>query len=299
MSHSHFSFECHPRRLGPFCFMFAAVLLAAHQPVFADTDRISAAKRDGFVVVPIRTELQRAYRPKYQNATVFVLINAMDAVKDEGETLDVTKLKLPKILDAITPLARKDDPGSVIFWVFLKKDGKAGQIGPCPFWEIGIYPASYYLNCTLQQLGRDAGFEDVDVGQSHLLPHAKYANNWEEAVRDVLTHPSDQNVVESPVGDKQVKLFPVQTGLSRFIYGADLVVYYVPPITDVDVSSVIETMRASITKLQIKEKDKVLFLFNRGSSRELNSLAIDELIMDKRVYKDLLGFNSWSGSARH
>ncbi len=264
----------------------------------SDGEPTDAAIRDGFVVVPIRTELQRVLSDTHKEAKVFVLINGMDAIRDEDEILDITKVKLQKILDAIRPYAIEGDPGNVVFRVIYRRDGNAGRIGPSPFAEVGLLPASHVLNRALHQLGRDTGFKEVRVEEVFLMPDAKYANNWSGAVRDVLEHPGDPDVDEKSVGDEQVKLFVVQTGLSRFIHDADLVVYYVPPITDVDVPAALETLRRCIRKIDLPKKDEVEFLFNRGSPRELNSIAVDDLIKDERVFKDILGFKTWSGRPR-
>lgn len=184
---------------------------------------VEAALRDDFLVLPIRTDLQRATGKKYEKAKVFVLINGMKAIKGEDEALDAKALKLSKIWEAAKPFST-GEPGNVVFRVWcplcVRRSG-----------DDGTWPATSILMDALEQFGRDIGFQEVEVEVLLLEPDYKYTDNWEQAVRDFADRPGEEQLDEPAVGDQQVKLYPVRTRLSRLLYyDVDCVVYFVPPV---------------------------------------------------------------------
>jgi len=244
---------------------------------------IEAAIRDDFLVLPIRTELQRATGRAYDKARVFVLINGVKVIKGEDEALDATALRLSKIWEAIEAFT-EGEPGNVVFRVWCRQYARRSR-------DDGTWPASSILMDALEQFGRDVGFQEAHVDLYFLTPHHKYADDWRRAVADVAPRPGEGDVDEPGVGDEHVKLYPVRTRFSRLLYhGADCVVQIVPPIDEVDVAAAIKTMKRCLPQLGLKKKERVLFL-EHWRSPEIANVIGDE-VMGRHVYRDLLGFGT-------
>lgn len=251
---------------------------------------MDAALRDNFLVLPIRTDLQRATGSKYDKAKVLVLVNAAKVIKGEDEALDAKALRLQRIWEAIEPFT-EGEPGNVVFRVWCGWYVRRSN-------DDGTWPASSILIPALQQFGRDVGFQDVAVNLYFLPPGNKYVGHWERAVADFAARPGEDDVEEAAVGDQQIKLYPVRSPLSRLLYGgADCVVHIVPPIDEVDVAAAIETMKISLPQLDLKKKDKVVFHY-RWKNNDIADAISDE-VTGRHVYREMLGFKEASQMARN
>ena len=78
---------------------------------------VEAAMRDGFLVIPLRTELQRT---RAHNAKVLVIINAVSLITGDDEGLDARAIKLSKIWEALEPYT-EGGPGKVVVTIYLRK----------------------------------------------------------------------------------------------------------------------------------------------------------------------------------
>ena len=242
---------------------------------------IEAALRDDFLVLPIRTELQRVTGRNFDKAKVLVLINGVKVIKGEDEALDAKALKLSKIWKAIEPFA-KGEPSDVVFRVW------------CGWYvsrslDDGTWRASSILKNALEGFGRGMGFQDAWVDVRFLSPRFEYKDNWKGAVADFAPRPGENKVDEPAVGDQQVKLYPVHTRFSRLLYhNADCVVHFIPPIDEMDVASAFETMKRCLPQLGLKKRDRVVFLYHWKSPRIADQIRDD--VMGRHVYRDMLGF---------
>jgi hypothetical protein len=251
----------------------AAVIPAKSAP----TVTIEAALRDDFLVLPIRTELQRARGSKYAKAKAVVVINAVKAIKGEDESLDAKALKLSKIWEAAKPLAA-GEPGNLIFWV------RTGKYVRRSF-DDGTWPASSILMEALANIGRRIGFQDAEVELFFL----EKTDDWERTVTDHAPRPEEEKIEEPGVGDQHVKLYPVRTRLSRMLYfGADCVVDTAAPTDDVNVPAAIATMKRCLPQLGLKQK-KLVFLMVDWKSPAI-AHEISKELMGEHVFRDLLGF---------
>jgi len=251
---------------------------------------VEAALRDDFLVLPIRTELQRATGKSFDEAKVLVLINGVKVIQGENEAINAGALKLSRIWKAIDPFT-EGEAGNVVFKVWCDMYAYEPR-------DDGSWPASSILMEVLRGVGHRIGFQDVDVNLSFLTKHHKYYNDWERAVADSAALPGENELEEQAVGDQHVRLYPVRTGLSRLLYpDADCVVYFVPPIDEIDIASAIETMKRCLPQLDLKKKGKVVFLYHCKDPAIAN--AVDEELMGKQVYRDVLGFNTCAWKARN
>jgi len=246
---------------------------------------IEAALRDDFLVFPIRTELQHlGWGRIFNEAKVFVLINGVKVFKGNDQALDMSALKLSKIREAIEPVS-EGEPGNVIFEVLCRKYVVRLR-------GDGTRPAnSIVLKDALEQFGRDVGFQDVEVSMPSVSSHSEYVGNWKRAVADFATGPGEMNVDEPGVGDQQVKLYPVRTRLSRFLYrDADCVIHILVPLDELDLAAALKTMKRFLPQVGLKKRRRVHFLYtwNIGSS-DIADVIRNEL-SGEPVYRDLLGF---------
>jgi hypothetical protein len=251
---------------------------------------IEAALRDDFLVLPIRTELQRAAGKKSGNAKVLVLINGVKVIQGEDEAIDAGALKLSKIWEAIEPFA-KSEAGNVVFQMWCDTYARAPG-------DDGSWPASSILLEFLREFGQRIGFQDADVRLFFLTKHSEYHNGWERAVADFAPLPGEQEPEEPGVGDQQVKLYLVRTRLSRLLYrDVDCVIHFVRPIDEIDIPSAVETMKRCLPQLELKKKGKVNFLYHWNDPAISN--AVRGELMGKHIYRDMLGFSAGSFTVRN
>ncbi len=244
---------------------------------------IEAALRDDFLVLPIRTELQRAAGKKFGNAKVLVLINGVKVIQGEDEAIDAGALKLSKIWKAIEPIA-KSEACNVVFQMWCGTYARVPE-------NDDSWPASSILLEFLREFGQRVGFQDADVRLFFLTRHSEYHNGWERAVADFATLPGEQEPEEPGVGDQQVKLYRVRTRLSRLLYrNADCVIHFVQPIDDIDIPSAIETMKRCLPQLELKKKGTVNFVYHWTDPAISN--AVREELMGKHISRDMLGFDT-------
>jgi hypothetical protein len=249
----------------------------------------SPQQGDGFLVMPIATELQRAYGKKWEKAKAYVLINGMAAFKDDDRTFDATAIDLTGLWESLEPYA-KDGPGNVVFDV------------RCPLQQSpdrNRWPASNVFSLALEWFGRRVGFEDVGVEVRLHRPNWRYANDWESLVADVrkaLPDPGCQ--VEKGVGDEQVKLYTIQTGLSRFLYGEDVdcVIHIIPPIDEAE-PDIVQRMARHLPELNLKRKGTVKFLHHWAKAEIADHFC--EEYCGTRVTREVLGFKSWIWTCRN
>lgn len=250
---------------------------------------VAAAIRDDFLVLPVRTDLQRARGSKYAKAKAVVLINAIKVIKGEDESLDAKALKLSKIWKATQPFAA-DKSGNLVFWV------RTGKYLRRSF-DDGTWPASSILMEALGNVGRRIGFQDAGVDMFF-----DKMDDWERTVADLAPRPEEDKIDEPGVGDEHVKLYPVRTRLSRMLYfGADCVIDTTASTDEVNVPAAIATMKRCLPQLGLKQK-KLVFLMVHVVHGKSDFRVVDEIseeLMGKHVFRDVLGFESGGRIAKN
>ena len=202
-------------------------------------------------------------------------------------TLDATAIDLAGLWKSLEPHA-KGVPGNVILEVRCPRPLSRAR-NRCP--------ASYVFAIYLESCGRRVGFQDVDVRVRPAPRDWKYANDWESLVADVreaLPEPGRQ--VEKGVGDEQVKLYAIQTGLSRFLYGEDVdcVIHIIPTIEEVE-PDVVQRMARYLPQLNLKRRRRVAFLYHWTKPETEHEFSVQ--YCGERVWREVLGFETyrWTG----
>ncbi|MHC4401410.1 MAG: M56 family metallopeptidase, partial [Planctomycetota bacterium] len=243
------------------------------------TDASSDEKKPGsgnFLVVPITSNLQRAAGPEYAEAKVFVLINGMALFNEDNTVLNLAAFDDRGLKEAMQGYLRAGVRGTAIFRVC------SGPLLPSP--EHVQWGASGVFHIFLKN--RAGGwFRDFEVEIVH-HHHWKYANDWQSLVADLAKPPSEEAIqAESGVGDDQVKVYPVRTPLSRYLYGHDFdcVIHIIPPIHEAG-AGILLTMQRSLAQLKLKKKDWVLFLWHGRGGRAAEVNQLREEYFGKHVY---------------
>ncbi len=232
-----------------------ATLLAITGLAFAPL--ASTADESNFLVLPITTELQRSALGNRPAAKAYVLVNGNGLIN--SNTVLWKALDFNALRKALTPFKEGKD-AAVIFRI--SHDGSNSS------------DATQLLGWTLVGFGRqEVGFRDA-----HTVTIIDGSFNWEKhlaAINERLAGKPDGT--EAPTGNDAVKVSPVQTALSRHLFGnADCVVSItqpfderwdgkLPPELDKDI-------REHVAKLKLADKGKLLirFRYKAGSQDAAN-----------------------------
>lgn len=240
-----------------------------------------------FVEVPITTNLQRARSAKYADAKVFVLINGMALFNEDDTVLNLAEFDDKGLEVAMNGHVQAGVRGTAIFRVccvpFLPRPEHVA------WGASGIF--HLYLTHRV-----DDWFRDFDV---EIVPLSRWtpATDWQSLVADITRPPSDEDIqAESGVGDDQVKVYPVRTPLSRYLYGDayDCVIHIIPPIHEAD-AGILLTMQRSLAQLKLEKKDRACLLYHWKRGHESEADEFRDEFFGEQVYKDLLGFR-WRGA---
>ncbi len=250
----------------------------------AQADVLKPVAGKNFVVLPVTTELQRACGPKYADAKVFVLINGM-ALLNEDETLNAAALDFQELRKAVKGFFRAGERGTTIYLAcrLPPKDPNANPYGvllPSVTGKVRSWPGKYWVTATVHY-------------------RWKYANKWDSFVADLTAQPPQGEPQDEPaLGDDQVKVYPVRTPLSRYLYGdnVDCVIRIVPPIEEAK-SGVVLTMKQCVDQLKLKQKRGVVSLEHTRDPAAANVMFQE--LFGEHVWKDLLGFNRFGRRIWH
>lgn len=224
-----------------------------------------------FVVMPITTDLQRAAGRMYRDAKVLVLINALGLINKENTVLDTSAVALDELDSALSSIIADGVRGAAVFRLLNEPDGPSRATS-----------ASQVFASFLRTNGRQ-WFSEVDVES---VRHAS-AENWPLLIAQLTQAPEPAaNQDETGVGDERVKVYPIRTPLSRYLFSHedDCVVRVIPPLDQVNENIVPQIARA-LDQLQLQEREAMLLFHVKGTAGG-NSML--EKLRDDQVAKDQL-----------
>lgn len=237
---------------------------------------------ENFVVVPVKTELQKLFGG-LAKADVFVLLNGWALAKDES-TVDANAINVHRVREALQRY--RSSEGSVHFrinceyipGVFEKQSGRN---------------SFNLLALAFRQLGLEAGFAGVEVEVEHNSDRSKFGhlpNDWTSAATSLLVNAKADPDKESGVGDNLVRLYRVNTGLSRALFGnVDCVIRVHAPMDEVGADIMLRIQR-HLHALDLDRKTRVLFLVEFGKDSRFGQRRYKELIGNPKMVREMLGF---------
>jgi len=203
-----------------------------------------------FVVVPVQTELQRAFLPEYNDAFACVVIFALPLVGDDDQVLDMRALDFDRIGKIIEEWPEETRVRQRLVLYFLNRTPPAGQ----PPQHAASSALSAYSSVFFRRFT-----PKVSVNSA-------YDKEWTPArwreLRDRFSSETVAADAERNVGNNQVKVFAVESSLGRvFANGADCVIQIIPPIEDAPADSVLQ-MRDAVDNLTLQRSDTLLFMLH-------------------------------------
>ena len=217
------------------------LLLLATITAYAGSPSVTSVSDGSHLVFPITTELQRKLvqpgtgsDPKHAKA--YVLINGTGVVANNGK-VDDNALDLDALRKALAPYAEPKDGVVVVSLVYRLK-------GSAELWA------------TIQAFGKDAGFRHAKVSNTYMGQDF----DWEKHIARINEKVSGADSEETPTGNDIVRVYPIQTILSRYLTSnADCVVDVLQPVekeTDSIESRIREAVLTEVTKAKIQKKDE-------------------------------------------
>lgn len=285
----------------------------------AAADQHQPAVEDAFLVLPIRTELQRLKKP-CQNASVYVLVNG-DAFNKDGKMLDAERFNPARLYKDLLPY-KNEGKSSVYFDIRYTEatkqfyvhyqatpKGKVYNLSTSPPGEPEEFRPDYVppvLLFALEGLGRRVGFRDSVAGGGIALTDA--VPPWPAIVAELKKDVGNAAVDESGIGDDLVKAYPVRTALSRHMFhGADCVIHVVPPLNDIakrQVSEIPGAIERYVEKLRLDRKDTLLLATSfrqpqtpGGAEKALEELRVSEGMKEWTEFTNNLA-SDWRGGKK-
>jgi len=229
------------------------------------------------LVFPITTELQRKLVQPWtsgdaKHAKAYVLINGTGVVADNGK-VDDNALDLDALRKALAPYAEPKDGVVVLNMVYRLK-------------------GSAELVATIKAFGKDAGFRDAKVINTYMGQDF----DWEKHIARINEKVGGADRDETPTGSDIVRVYPIQTILSRYLTSnADCVVDVLQPVeneTDSIEARIREAVLTEVPKAEIKNKGRILF---RVSSKPSARKVIDQFAeQGSKELAQMLGYEEAS-----
>ena len=179
---------------------------------------ISRPAMERWLVLPVSTDLQRVWCGT--NTRAFVLVDG-EGFRQNRSSVDAKALDLKGLRRQLQPYAEQKG-GTVVFYIPLvwrsltTVSSEGANIG---LKEEG--PPDYVtwvLECALEGFGRQVGFQDAAA--INISTDGKESNDWDSYVSTLKTgllHDALRD--EAGVGNDHFRVYPVQTALSRLLFG--------------------------------------------------------------------------------
>jgi hypothetical protein len=268
------------------------IILALLVIVFAGR-HIKADERpvigEGFVMYPVTTLLQRMQLARngaeLPRIRVYVAVNGAGVIAEDG-SIDANALSIRDLANSLAGISGRDD-GTVVVALYLDRKSSNPAAGKL-------------IELALDGLGRRSGFEAVHVRTHFENGRLDWAKTVGWATQPLDGPPNDD---ETPVGDEDVQVFPVRTGLSRFLTGgADCVVDIRAPFGDKRNPSLKPDVQESVVKnvaaLQFNRKHQLLFRVKSSEDAEGRDRAMNFVGAESKDLAEKLGFKSSSVQIR-
>jgi len=232
-----------------------------------------------FVVVPFTTELQRALHRSHETATFYVLINVAAMISENDKVLDIGAVDFKSLHDALQGFVR----AGLLRRVILTGDTGTRDVS----WKPGT--ASWVLIAWLNNVVPTNDFS------SYLQP-SLHGRDWNATVAKLSVAPTEEAIRnERGIGDGLVKVYPIQTPLSRCFCGPgeDCVVRIIKrldQLTPEEIRAFPERAKTYAARLGIKQPFKACLVLNYGTSRVKSNRAENQLHMGDDSWWEAQGF---------
>lgn len=195
----------------------ASAVSRVEKPVLGGED-ISKPALERWLVLPVSTDLQRVWCGT--NAQAFVLVDG-EGFRENRSSLDAKALDLKGLRRQLQPYAEQKG-ATVVFYiplVFRSMTTVSSEGAGFGWKEKG--PTDYVtsvLECTLEGFGRRVGFQDAAAATRGM--HGSGSNDWNSYVSTLhIGVLQDALREEAGVGNDHFGVYPVQTALSRLLFG--------------------------------------------------------------------------------
>jgi len=196
---------------------------------------------DGFLLFPVTTDLQRALLSPHEDASAYLAIYGNGVIAN-GRA-DLASLNIDELRTGLKPLAV---PGEGAIYVSIRYENWTPQP-----------KAEKELQQAIERVCQEAGFERKWIGQT-------YAHGgWHEVNRAVERNSDAPGAEEGHLGDWHVRVYPVSTGLSRYLTNdADCCVEIRQPLDgrQADLSPFVrQTISQFVDKLALDKRERIQF----------------------------------------
>jgi hypothetical protein len=224
------------------------------EPIAGGPHREDQQDQTDFIVLPIKTELQRKLLGGDRTLVAFVEINGRVFLDKDPDEI-VRAIDTVALRKALVRCKDESKQSRVHFNITF--------FGPL---EPGLVEsAQKNLFKPLQQVceavAGDAGLKAAKVTESFNGD----PQFWKEALAAVeAIVPKKDEMDEAGVGDGVIMAYPVRSHVSRWIAGADCVAYIFKPLDGADPligAEIRERLSTAISKLNLPAKDKIRFFF--------------------------------------
>ena len=238
------------------------------------------------LVVPFTTDLQRLASPSYDSADYLIDVNGRGLL---GNNINPTRkaaeeFDYGQFADEFKAIEGFEDAKVVVRVIWPKEANLVNGL---------VCQAHLWL--MVKELCKEAVRSDQQVVYFEDFDRKK---TWQEEVAMLSKKPTEEEIRgERSAGDNQVGVYRPLTPLSRFLYQeADCVVHLVGPLLEAELSA-IKSMEKGVSKLGLKKKNRVTFLYD-PTRQPVEEGVLTEELFGKRVWKDRLGFADWSQRRR-
>ena len=244
-----------------------------------------------FVVVPIRTELQRKLLGGDNSLKAYVELNGTAFLGKDDDEL-VQAIDPNALRRALVAVKGADKEARVVFTTMIESANQP-------------HSALEPLGKALRRIATEAGF---GVAGMNFRYAGKY--DWQAKVAAGKAIGSVEDAAdEGGVGDDLVKVYPVRTKVTRFLADVDCEVFFLKPLDSNDRPLISAELRESVKKavaeLTLRSKKKVSFnvelSYKTPEARQRNYEADTELIVgdgsgngESHELADSLGFDDSS-----
>jgi hypothetical protein len=244
-----------------------------------------------FVVLPIRTELQRKLLGGSNSLKAYFELDGTAFLGKDGDEL-MQAIDPNALRRALVAVKGSDKEAHVVFTTMIESANKP-------------HSALEPLGKALRRIATEAGF---GVARMTFTYAGKY--DWQARVAASKAIGSVEDTAdEGGVGDDLVKVYPVRTKVTRFIADVDCEVFFLKPLDSNDrplISSELrDRVKKAVAELTLRSKKKVSFnislSYKTPEARERNYEADTELIVgdgsgngEWQELANSLGFNDSS-----
>jgi hypothetical protein len=225
-----------------------------------------------YFIYPVKTELQKELAP--DQASAFVFVDTTNLIKDGNVTL--TPLGLPVLAKELLP-HRKGD-AKLHFTLFFARTAADPR---------DQRDRHAVLRYALIGFAHDLGFAKVTASEHHHNDNT----TWDKRVASFTGQGRQPEGDEPAAKNDLVKIYPVRTGLSRYLTSdADCAVVIVPSLAKhggAIPKDVLDATTELLAKVKLSERHRLSFFVGRVSRDH-----IPLLLKNLQRFADTLGFKT-------